>query len=561
MSSNALSVLTMYGLEVPELIPDSIQRINADGNTNKSGWYCYYQDPECLVYGDWRFGDSNIWKPEKELTREEAVVITKKIREIKVKAAEDRKELNEAAETQAKELWATGRQSDDHPYLENKRIMGLGSRVSNGELLIPVYSPEKKLVTIQRVFENGAKMFLKGGRIKGCFTPLRGSTKTIFICEGFATGATLNELTGNMVFCALTASNLKEVAEWASHTYPCNELVICGDDDHETEVKIGENPGRLKAESAAVASGATVLFPKFKDKKGKSDFNDMVFEAGGVERLERIIFDRPAPSSLIFDSIGDIMAEPLKPKDWLIKDLILSNTTISLYGPSGSLKSFYAIDLALTIACGRAYPDAEGYIGKEVKQGKVMYLCGEGAEGIRGRLEAWQDEHKMTVPLENFFSSRGATMVDRPAERKRLISMVRRWKPELLIIDTLRRNFSGHENDSKEVSGFVAAIDEIRNSCRCSVMVIAHTGKETSRGEMGSTVLRNAMDTRIRLKREDEDRAEGEKEEHPAVSVIIAKQKDGKEGRFVDFGGKLWVSDKLADFTSLTVNYFGEAAI
>jgi len=561
MSNDAISILLAYGLEVSELIPDSIQRVNSSGNRKKSGWYAYYSDPECLIYGDWRFGDSNIWKPEKELTREEAVIVSRKIREVKVKATEQRLELNEKAELQAKDLWASGEQSDDHPYLENKRIMGEGSRVANGELLIPVYSPDRKMTSIQRIFENGKKIFLTGGRIKGCFTPIKGSTKTIFICEGFATGSTINQLTGNMVFCALNASNLKEVAEWASNTYPCNELVICGDDDHETAERIGENPGKLKAEAAAVSSGATVLFPKFKKKAGKSDFNDMLEESGGLERLERIIFDRPAPSTLIFDSIGDIMSDPLKPKDWLIKDLILTNTTISMYGPSGSLKSFYAIDLALTIACGRLNHDVDGYLGKPVKQGKVMYLCGEGAEGIRGRLEAWQDEHKMTVPPENFFSSRGATMVDRPHERKRLIAMVRRWKPELLIIDTMRRNFSGHENDSKEVADFVAAIDEIRNSCRCSVMVVAHTSKDTSRGEMGSIVLRNAMDTRLRLKRNDEEKSEGEKDEQPLVSVIIAKQKDGKEGRFIDFGGKLWISDKLEDYSSLTVNYFGEPAI
>jgi len=561
MSIDAISVLQRYGLEVSDLIPDSIQRVNSTGSRKKSGWYAYYADPECLVYGDWRLSDSNIWKPDKELTREEAVIVSKKIKEIKIKAAENRKSLNEEAEIQAKELWATGAQSDDHPYLENKMIMGIGSRVVGGELLIPVYSPDRKMTSIQRIYENGKKMFLSGGRIKGCFTPIKGSTKTIFICEGFATGATISQITGNMVFCALNASNLKEVAEWVSHTYPCNELVICGDDDHETAERIGENPGRLKAESAGATFGSTVLFPKFKDKAGRSDMNDMLTEKGGVQRLEKIIFGRPAPSSLIFDSIGDIMSEPLKPKDWLIKDLLLANTTISLYGPSGSLKSFYAIDLALSIACGRTFRDSEGYLGKKIKQGKVMYLCGEGAEGIRGRLEAWQDTRGLTVPPENFFSSRGATMVDKAHERKRLIGMVRRWKPELLIIDTLRRNFSGNENDSKEVSEFVGAIDEIRNSCRCSVMVVAHTGKDTTRGEMGSTVLRNAMDTRIRLKREDEDASEESKEEKPLVSVIITKQKDSKEGHFVDFGGKLWMSEKIADYTSLVPNYFGEVRI
>jgi len=187
-----------------------------------------------------------------------------------------------------------------------------------------------------------------------------------------------------------------------------------------------------------------------------------------------------------------------------------------------------------------------------------MYLAGEGMDGIRGRLQAWTEERGLTVPADNFLVSRGASMIDKAHERKRLIAMVRKCRPELLIIDTLRRNFSGHENDSKDISDFVAAIDEIRNSCRCTVLVVAHTGKDTTRGEMGSIVLRNALDTRIRLKRLDEDAAEDSKDSESMVSVIVSKQKDGKEGHFIDFGRKLWKSSQLEDYTSLTCEYLGE---
>jgi RecA-family ATPase len=253
------------------------------------------------------------------------------------------------------------------------------------------------------------------------------------------------------------------------------------------------------------------------------------------------------------------MREKLRPKDWIIEDFLLANSLTSLYGPSGSLKSFFAIDISLTIACGRSAHDCDTFLGKAIKQGKVMYLAGEGIEGIRGRVEAWQDDRKLTVPYDNFYVSRGATMVDKDSDRKRLIAMVRKCNPELLIIDTFRRNFSGNENDSKEVSEFVAAIDEIKNCCRCTVLVVAHTGKNLQTGEMGSVVWRNASDTRVRLAREDEEEQENEKNQNSIVSVIVTKQKDGNEGKFCDFMKKIWHSPDLEGYTSLTLGYCGQA--
>jgi len=394
VSNEALSALAMYGLEVSELIPDVLQRVKPSDSRKASGWYIYYTDPECLIYGDWRISDKNVWTPEREEkpTREEAAAHSKRMKLAKTKAAEVRVELQAKAEVKASDKWKRSEKTDDHPYLETKMICGNTAKVFEKDLLIPIYSPDRKLVNIQTIHENGDKRFAYGGRIDGCFTPIRGSYRTIYIVEGYATGETIHESTNAMVFCALVANNLKSVAEWASHEYPMNEIVICGDHDHETEVKIGENPGRVKAEEAGKTTGATVIFPEFIDSKGKSDFNDMLLEKDGPQRIEDIILNRPAPTGLIFDSVGDLMREKLRPKDWIIEDFLLANSLTSLYGPSGSLKSFFAIDLALTIACGRSAADCDTFLGKAIKSGKVMYLAGEGIEGIRGRVEAWQDD-------------------------------------------------------------------------------------------------------------------------------------------------------------------------
>ena len=92
------------------------------------------------------------------------------------------------------------------------------------------------------------------------------------------------------------------------------------------------------------------------------------------------------------------------------------------------------------------------------------------------------------------------------------------------MVDTYRRCNSGGENDTDESAAFVRACDRLRVEFGCSTLVIHHTGNEHPDRERGSSVLRDAADTRIRFKLEDADQR--------IVRVICAKQKD--DARFDD---------------------------
>ena len=85
----------------------------------------------------------------------------------------------------------------------------------------------------------------------------------ILIAEGFATGATLHEITGHAVACAFSAGNLKPVAEALKRKYPDTVLVICADDDHATD----GNPGISKATEAAQAVEGLLAVPGFPETR------------------------------------------------------------------------------------------------------------------------------------------------------------------------------------------------------------------------------------------------------------------------------------------------------
>ena len=148
-------------------------------------------------------------------------------------------------------------------------------QLSQGRLLVPLCA-EGRLVNLQFILPTGDKRYLTGGRVQGCYSPMGRITEgcRLYVCEGWATGATLHAHTLSPVVCALSAGNLKAVATAMRERYGDTlDLVIAGDDDRQT---LG-NPGRNSANRAANAVGARVVFPEWPADAPEtlSDFNDL----------------------------------------------------------------------------------------------------------------------------------------------------------------------------------------------------------------------------------------------------------------------------------------------
>lgn len=82
---------------------------------------------------------------------------------------------------------------------------------------------------------------------------------------------------------------------------------------------------------------------------------------------------------------------------YLIKGLLPANSTCSIYGPSGSFKSFVAVSLACHVATGFAWDS------RQVEQGAVLYIVGEGGVGVPRRIRAWADQYADGHDIPNFY--------------------------------------------------------------------------------------------------------------------------------------------------------------
>jgi putative DNA primase/helicase len=119
---------------------------------------------------------------------------------------------------------------------------------------------------------------MPGGRKKGCYHSIGKPAGVLIVCEGFATGASSHEATGDAVAVAFDAGNLEPVAVALRVKYPSLKIIIAADDDHLTD----GNPGMTKARAAALAVGGLLAVPSFPagrpDKA--TDFNDLHQLAG-----------------------------------------------------------------------------------------------------------------------------------------------------------------------------------------------------------------------------------------------------------------------------------------
>ena len=171
----------------------------------------------------------------------------------------------------------------EHPYLTKKNVKaGEGFRKAGSEMLIPYHDFNDKLVGVQRIFKDGTKRMIKSSKMKGAFHLIKGSD-CLAICEGYATGATIHEATGWSVYCCFAASNLKNIAR----KLKTKRVIMCADQDSETEKKTGENPGIKYGKEVADMLFCPLVYPKV-----NGDFNDI-----GVQESIKLLLHRE-PKSL-----------------------------------------------------------------------------------------------------------------------------------------------------------------------------------------------------------------------------------------------------------------------
>jgi hypothetical protein len=233
-----------------------------------------------------------------------------------------------------------------------------------------------------------------------------------------------------------------------------------------------------------------------------ANFAGQEFEAPKPERRHKLQW---------LHDYADNVSDPT----WLIPGILPSTGIGMMYGPSGSYKSFLALDMALCLAYGHA-----GQWGAPPVKNDVLFFAGEGPVATsKKRWPAWlehakienRDEHRFLimdrVPLHSDTDAWEAIKADL-AELDA--------KPALIVIDTLARLLTGlDENSAKDITMVTGFLESLARYYECFVLVIHHTGKDEKKGARGSSALLANVDASFSTTKKDGG---------SALSVV--KQKD-----------------------------------
>ena len=283
----AKSDMQSKGITPPDqiVVDDKIHRFGKD----KACWHVFHSDGiPAGSYGNWRTGETYTWCMNigRELTQTEEAENRERVAEMHRKRDAEKATIHQEAKINANKIWDEATPATEHSYLTHKGIKAHGLRVYKEKLIIPLYNESDEICSLQFIDADGKKKFMLDGQVKDCYFRIGKPSKLVCIAEGYATAASIHEATGYAVIVAFNAGKLVDAAKFARKKSPNIKIIICADDDYQTE----GNPGRTKAKEAAQSVNGYVVIPDFGDNRpdGSTDFNDL-HQAHGIDAVKHCI--------------------------------------------------------------------------------------------------------------------------------------------------------------------------------------------------------------------------------------------------------------------------------
>ena len=280
-----------------------LHRVRAEGDqgAERSGAYRGHLDgrPAGFIQNH-RMGLKQNWKasgPAVALDARDRVQMAAEAAQKRHDRAHEREQQAERVAQQVDALWTAATPVQVHPYLADKGVQSHGLRQDEaGRLLVPVQDADGRLQSVQKIGADGFKQFQEGSRVEGGHFVIGNVRQPgpILIAEGYATAATLHEMTDMPSVVAFNAGNLLPVAQTYRALDPDRAIYIAGDDDRQRAAELDAqgrpklNVGRVKAEEAAAAIGGQAVFPSFPEGIQGTDWNDLANAVGRTQASQQL---------------------------------------------------------------------------------------------------------------------------------------------------------------------------------------------------------------------------------------------------------------------------------
>ncbi len=211
---------------------------------------------------------------------------------------------------------------------------------------------------------------------------------------------------------------------------------------------------------------------------------------------------------------------------YIVKGILEPCELAVFFGDSGAMKSFAVIDMAMHIATGNTYA------GHRVVHGGVLYIAGEGGEGIKRRLKAWMIRHGIGPDEEQPRIFTATQPADLMFDRGTILATINTAEEligesvSVVIFDTLATCFG--DGDENVTGDMTQAIQGARLCCgdHRAIVFVHHVGHGDKTRERGSYALRAAADRRVLVERPGDGQL---------VTLTCQKAKDGEAFKPIAF--------------------------
>jgi RecA-family ATPase len=185
-------------------------------------------------------------------------------------------------------------------------------------------------------------------------------------------------------------------------------------------------------------------------------------------------------------SLGELLAQPADPTYYLVFPLLPRGGRLLIGAPPKSKKSMLALNMAYDLAeglplLGLRDKDGDG-LWRPKRPYTVLYVENEiGQYRLKERMTQIQSARSGDVAPSNlYFEPKGSgIMLDTPEGLGILKARIDALKPDVLVIDPLRKFHTQDEDSSTEMVKVFKTIDALQEENGLTVVMVHHAGKRS----------------------------------------------------------------------------------
>ncbi len=181
--------------------------------------------------------------------------------------------------------------------------------------------------------------------------------------------------------------------------------------------------------------------------------------------------------------------------EWLVEPVIPAGRSTAIWSTAKSGKSLLALDLAAALATGRPTLDRPA-----AEPTPVLYCDWEQQpDDLRERLAALGYGPGSDLRLLAYLLLPNLPPLDTAAGGAALMGLVRDHEPALVVFDTMARAVTGDENEADTFRDYYRYTGARLKAAGVAVVRLDHSGKDTGRGQRGSSAKNDDVDLVWRL--------------------------------------------------------------